>query len=64
MLGLSCSLRDLGSLCGMWDLVPWPRIEPGSPALSAESQPLDHQGSPTALNSCWCNYLCPLNYST
>ena len=21
--------------CGMWDLVPWPRIEPGPPALGA-----------------------------
>ena len=23
----------MGLLCGMWDLVPWPGIEPGSPAL-------------------------------
>ena len=23
--------------CGMWDLVPWPGIEPGSPALGAQS---------------------------
>ena len=35
--GLSCLV--------MWD-PPGPRIEPVSPALSADSQPLDHQGSP------------------
>ena len=29
----------------MWDLVFWPEIEPGPPALAAETQPLDHQGS-------------------
>ena len=23
--------------CGMWDLVPWPKIEPGPPALGAQS---------------------------
>ena len=23
--------------CDMWDLVPWPGIEPGSPALGAQS---------------------------
>ena len=23
--------------CGMWDLVPWPGIEPGLPALGASS---------------------------
>ena len=43
MAGLSCSMQDLQSLlqyagsfrwgiwalsCGMWDLVPWPRIDP------------------------------------
>ena len=28
---------------GMWELAPWPGIEPGSPVLEAESQPL---GSP------------------
>ena len=36
--------------CGMQVLVPWPGIEPGSPTLrSMESQPLDHQESPTLL---------------
>ena len=29
----------------MWDLVHRQGIKPGSPALGAESQPLDHQGS-------------------
>ena len=29
----------------MWDLVPWPVIEPRPPVGSAESEPLDHQGS-------------------
>ena len=31
--------------CGLWDLVPWPGMEPGPPALGAGSQPLDRQGS-------------------
>ena len=31
----SCGIRTLGF--GMWDLVPWPRIKPGSPALDAWS---------------------------
>ena len=32
--------------CGMWDLVPWPGIEPRAPCIgSVESSPLDHQGS-------------------
>ena len=31
---------------GMWDLVPWPGIEPRPPAFGAQSlKPLDHQGS-------------------
>ena len=33
-----------GLSCSMWDLVHWQGIKPGSPALGAESQPLDHQG--------------------
>ena len=42
-LGLSCSMWDLFSCgmrtlsWGMWDLVPWPRLEPGPPALGAQS---------------------------
>ena len=40
----NCSIHTLS--CGMWDLVPWPRIEPRPPALGAWTQPLDHQGSP------------------
>ena len=31
----------------MWDLVPRPGLEPQAPCIgSAESYPLDHQGSP------------------
>ena len=40
----NCSLHTLS--CGVWDLVPWPRIEPMPPALGAWTQPLDHQGNP------------------
>ena len=35
-----------GLSCGMWDLVPWPGMKPGSPRIGSESQPLDHLGSP------------------
>ena len=31
---------------GMWDLSSWPRMKLVAPALEAESEPLDHQGSP------------------
>ena len=58
--GLSCQhsgslSRHAGSFysCGMWDLVPRPGIKPGPPPPrigSAESQPLDHQGSPQKIN--------------
>ena len=34
-LGLSCGMQDLS--CGMWDLVPWPGIRLGPPALEARS---------------------------
>ena len=46
VLGLSCSTQDhLDAACevfryGMWDLVSWPRMEPGPPAL--EAQTLSH----------------------
>ena len=40
----NCDSRDQ-LLRGMWDL-PRPRLEPVSPALAADSQPLHHQGSP------------------
>ena len=30
-------LVALGRSCGMWDLVPWPGIKPGPPALGAQS---------------------------
>ena len=39
-------LSMLGLSCAMWDLVLWPRIQPGPSALGAFSQPLNHQGSP------------------
>ena len=31
----SCGIQTLG--CGMWDLVPWPGIEPRLPALGVQS---------------------------
>ena len=31
----SCDMQTLS--CVMWDLVPWPRIEPGAPALGVQS---------------------------
>ena len=42
MLGLSCGTGDLCCSTrplsgGMWDLVPWPEIEPRPPALGAQS---------------------------
>ena len=39
------TLLDLS--CGIWHVAPWPGIELRNPCTgSAESQPLDHQGSP------------------
>ena len=36
-----------GLSCSIWDLVPSPGIEPGPPALGAQSvSQFDHQGSP------------------
>ena len=35
ILGAAHRIFDLS--CGIWDLVPWPEIEPGSPALGAWS---------------------------
>ena len=41
----SCSLWTPS--CRTWDPVPWPGIKPQAPCIgSAESQALDHQGSP------------------
>ena len=34
--GLSCGMRTLS--CGMRDLVPWPGIKPGPPALEAQDR--------------------------
>ena len=40
---LSCSMRCLS--CSMWNLVPWPRIKPGSPSLEAWGlYPVDQEG--------------------
>ena len=35
IVNLYCGMRDLFSFlsCGIWDLVPWPGVEPWSPAL-------------------------------
>ena len=33
--GPSCGMRNLG--CNMWDLVPWPRIEPRPSAVGAQN---------------------------
>ena len=52
VLLVACRIFDLH--CGMWDLVPWPGIEPGPPALGMQSQPLDPQESPS---SCHFNIL-------
>ena len=46
------SLAVLGLSCGMWDLVPWPGIEPGPPALTAQS--LSHR---TTREVPWCVFL-------
>ena len=40
-------LAALGFSWGTWDLVPWPGIELGSPALGAQSQLPVHQGRPS-----------------
>ena len=44
----SCGTRAQ-LLHGMWD-VPGPGLEPVSPALAADSQPLCHQGSPLIIS--------------
>ena len=36
-----------GMVCGTWDLVPRPGIEPLTPCVgNTQSEPLDHQGNP------------------
>ena len=37
LFSLSCGMPTLS--CSMWDLVPWPEMEPGSPALRAYNRP-------------------------
>ena len=39
----SCGRQTLSQ--GMWDLVAWPGIEPGPPALGVQSYPLDHHAN-------------------
>ena len=48
--GLSCGTWNLVAVA-LWDLVPWPGIEPGPPALRAQS--LSHWTSKEVPNS-WC----------
>ena len=44
----SCDMQTLS--CSIWDLVLWPRVEPGPlPLGSSESQPLHHRGRPWGL---------------
>ena len=43
----SCVLWSSCTACGI--LVPKPWIEPTSSAVEAESEPLDHQGSPNRI---------------
>ena len=49
-----------GLNCSMWELVPWPGIEPRTSELRAWSLPLGHQGNPLRALSMAC-YLCPLS---
>ena len=42
--------------------LPDPGIEPGSPALQANSLPLSYQGSPAQLYVCVCVYLSIISY--
>ena len=54
---ISCGMRNLS--CGLWDLVPWPGLEPGPPALGARS--LSHQTTrevSIVLNYYFLLYLC------
>ena len=45
--------------CAMWDLAPWPGIEPRPPALGVQSlSHWKHQGSPYPF-ICWWNILLP-----
>ena len=40
LLVVACGIFSCGTWtlsCGMWDLVPWPGIEPGPPALGVQS---------------------------
>ena len=47
----------------MWNVVPWPGIEDGSPCIgSMESQPLDHQGDPY-FNHYFCNSFFSIKFS-
>ena len=44
-------LTALDLSCSMWNLVPWPGIEPEPPLLGVLTSPLDHRGSP------WCSFV-------
>lgn len=47
-LAAACGIFSFGRTfsCGMWDLVFWPRVEPGPCTGIREYKPLDHLGSP------------------
>ena len=44
---LGCSVQNLWF--HRWDPVPWPGTQPGLCTGNAESEPLDHQGSPRSI---------------
>lgn len=44
-----CAIQGLYS-CGIWNLVPCLGLKPKQPALGAEFQSLDQQGSPVCLS--------------
>ena len=35
LLSLGCGMQTIS--CGVWDLVPWSKIEPGPPVLGSQS---------------------------
>ena len=43
--------------CGLWDLVPWQDWNPDPCIGSMESQPLDHQGSPSSSFLIWIYFV-------
>ena len=62
LLDLSCGMWRLG--CNMWNLVPWPGIEPRPLTLGAESQPVDRWGSPQSESNVQCLLMSSPNVGT